>query len=275
MIAVIIPTLNEEETIKSVIEKFPESYRNEKLEIYVIDGGSTDKTRKIAERSGAKVLRQRLSGGKGDGVREALEQIEASIYVMTDGDGTYEPEEIGKLLNPVLENEAEHVIGSRTRREKGAISKLNLFGNKIFNLITRLSTGKPIKDMLSGYRAFTHESLNHTAFTRPGFGIETEMTFSALENNVPMVEVPIKYSKRDINGESKLHPVKDGWRIVKTIIWSIRDLNPLKFFSVSALILLLLASYPAYLTVSQKLRTGFIQDLGPALFASVLIILGL
>lgn len=273
MIAILIPTLNEEEAIEQVIEGFPSAYRDREVKTYVIDGGSTDKTVELAEEAGAEVIHQKLEGGKGDGVREALEKIDADIYVMIDGDGTYDPSELGKLLDPILDSGAEHVIGCRVDREKNAIPRLNLLGNKLFNFMARISTGKQVTDMLSGYRAFTKESLNHTSFTRPGFGIETEMTFTALENNVSTAEVPISYSQRE--GNSKLHPVKDGWRIIKTIIWSVRDLSPLKFFSVAAAFLILLAVYPAHIVVVQRIQHGQIQDLGPALFASVLIIIAL
>lgn len=273
MIAAIIPTLNEEKSIEQVIKGFPCIYRDHEIKIYVIDGGSTDSTREIAENAGAEIIEQRLGGGKGDGMREAFEKVDADIYVMIDGDQTYDPSEVGKLLDPIFDKGAEQVIGWRKNREEGAIPRLNLFGNRIFNLITRISTGKGINDMLSGYRAFTHESLKHTGMTSPGFGIETEMTFSALENNIPIEEVPISYKKR--KGKSKLHPVKDGWRIVKTIIWSIRDLKPLKFFSAAALILFVMAGYPAYIVIGQRLQYGQIQDVAPALFASVLIIIGI
>ncbi len=271
MIAIIIPALNEEEAIESVIEGFPASYRNHSMETYVIDGGSTDGTQELAESAGAKVIKQRRGGGKGNGVSQALEEIDADIYVMIDGDSTYDPKEIDRLVDPIIEGEAEHVIGRRSDREKGAIPRINLVGNYVFNLITRLMTGKDIRDMLSGYRAFTRESLEHTHFTRPGFGIETEMTFTALENHVPIKEVEISYGNR--KGNSKLHPMRDGWRIINTIIWSIRDMNPLKFFSTISLLLLVLAAYPSYLTIQQKLSEGIIQHPGTAIAAGVLAIL--
>jgi glycosyltransferase involved in cell wall biosynthesis len=271
MIAAIVPTLNEEEAIAEVIEGLPGSYRGHDVEVHVVDGGSTDRTVERAEGAGANVIHQRRSGGKGNGVSQALAEIDADIYVMLDGDGTYDPGELGKLLDPVIDGSAEHVVGRRSNRERGAIPRLNLLGNYLFNLVTRVSTGEEIHDMLSGYRAFTRESLKHTDFTRPGFGIETEMTFTALENNVPIEEVEISYMERE--GQSKLNPLSDGWRIVNTIIWSIRDMNPLKFFSTISVFILLLAVYPSYLTVRQKLATGYIQDLGPALAAGVLLIL--
>ncbi len=271
MIAVIVPTLNEEEAVESVIEGFPEEYRDHDLEIYVVDGGSTDSTVEKARDAGAEIIHQTRKGGKGNGLSQALEEIDADIYVTIDGDGTYDPDEIGRVLDPILEGEAEHVIGRRSRREKGSIPRLNLVGNRVFNLIARFTTGKNIHDMLSGYRAFTRESLEHTYFTSPGFGIETEMTFTAIENHVPVKEVEISYYNR--KGESELNPVKDGWRIVKTIVWSVRDMNPLKFFSSIALLFTLMASYPAYLAIKEKLTTGFIQNPGTAITAGVLVIL--
>lgn len=270
MIAVIIPTLNEEKTIRQVIEGFPESYRGHEVDITVIDGGSTDDTCEIVRETGAELIDQRLSGGKGNGVRQALEQVEADLYVMIDGDGTYEPSEMEKLVDPLLDGEAGHVIGWRKNREKGSIPFINRFGNRFFNFATRLTTGVSIHDMLSGYRAFTDESLKQTSFTRPGFGIETEMTMTAIENDVKMKEIPIIYRKR--KGKSKLHPFKDGWRIINTLVWSIRDTNPLKFFSAISLLVVLAGLYPAYLTVEEKLTLGYIEHLGPPIAAGTFLI---
>jgi len=271
MIAVIIPTLDEEKAIKEVINGFPDIYRGFEVEKYVIDGGSCDRTVSIAKGAGAEVLHQKLDGGKGNGVRQCMNEVDADIYVMIDGDGTYSPDEFSKIVDPVIDGEAEQVIGRRSRREEGSIPKLNLVGNKIFNLVTRLTTREKIHDMLSGYRSFSKESLKYTDMTRPGFGIETEMTFTAIENNVPIKEVDIKYAERE--GDSKLNPVSDGWRIFTTLIWSIRDMNPLKFFSSVSFFLMLLAVYPSYLTIEQRLRTGEITNIMPALTASVFLIL--
>lgn len=273
MIAVIIPTLNEEEAIEEVIQSFPKKSHGNNVKLFVIDGGSSDRTIEIAENSRAEVIKQRLGGGKGNGVRQALNEIEADIYAMIDGDGTYDPKELDKVIDPIVNQRAEHVIGRRSERSSDAIPKLNLFGNYVFNLAVRLSTKEQVHDMLSGYRAFTDYSLDYTEFTEPGFGIETEMTFTAIENKVPIEEVDISYEERE--GESKLNPISDGWRIITTIIWSIRDMNPLKFFSTVSLLFFILAIYPSYLAVSQYLSNGRIVDLAPSLVASVLIIIGL
>jgi len=273
MISVIIPTLNEKEAIKEVIENFPEKCQGHEVELYVIDGGSNDGTTNIAENTRVEVIKQRLNGGKGNGVRQAIGEIESDIYAMIDGDGTYDPKELDKVVEPIINDRAEHVIGRRSERSSNAIPKLNLLGNYVFNLAVRLSTKEEVHDMLSGYRAFTDYSLQHTEFTEPGFGIETEMTFTAIENKVPIEEVDISYEERE--GESKLNPISDGWRIITTIIWSIRDMNPLKFFSTVSLLFFTLAVYPSYLAVSQYLSNGRIVDLAPSLVASVLIIIGL
>ncbi|MFB6216986.1 MAG: glycosyltransferase [Candidatus Nanohaloarchaea archaeon] len=273
MIAVIIPTLNEEKSIREVLNSIPERCRGHEVSKYVVDGGSQDDTVDVARSSDASVIHQSLTGGKGDGLREAIESIDAEIYVTIDGDNTYEGGELEKLIEPIEKGQAKHVIGKRSHRERGSITKLNLLGNKLINFMARLATGKKISDMLSGYRAFTEDSLKYTDFTDPGFGIETEMTVSALENNVPIKEVDIKYRRR--TGESKLNPFRDGYRIFKTLIWIIRDAKPLRFFSAISTILLIIATYPGYLTLMQKAEKGRIVNIGPPLFASFLVIIAL
>lgn len=272
MIAVIIPTLNEEEAIEKVIDGFPDSYNGYEVEKFVVDGGSTDSTVEKAEEAGATVIEQRLDGGKGNGLSQVLDEVDAEFYVMIDGDATYDPGEFGKVVDPVLKGEAEHVIGWRKNREKGSIPLLNKIGNRLFNLVTRTWTGKSVHDMLSGYRAFTKKSLKYTDLTRPGFGIETEMTFTALENHVPIEEVEISYRERE--GDSKLHPIKDGWRIINTLTWSIRDMSPLSFFSIISITSFLLAAYPASIIIHQKLAYGQVRDIFPGFVSGILIILG-
>lgn len=270
MIAVVIPTLDEEEGIADVVGRFPGSYRDHDIQVFVVDGGSSDRTVELAEEAGAEILVQRLSGGKGDALRQAFQNIDADYYVTIDGDGTYDPRELDRLLDPLMDGEAGQVIGTRSDREDGSIPFLNRIGNRIFNFFTRSATGREVNDMLSGYRALTRESLENTSLTRPGFGIETELTFSAIENNVVVREVPITYSKR--KGESKLQPVRDGWRIFKTVVWSVRDLQPLKFFSFAALLMLLIAAYPSFLVFEEKIVTGRVQSLGPVVFSALCII---
>lgn len=273
MIAVLVPTLNEGKGIEEVLDAVPEEVSGKKTKIYIIDGGSTDGTVEKAEEKDAEIISQRMEGGKGEAVRQALREIDAEYYVMIDGDATYDPAEMEKLMAPILAGRAEHVIGRRKPVEKGALNRLNSLGNKAFNLMTRFLTGREVTDMLSGYRAFTKKSLERTSYSRPGFGIETEMTVSVLENNIPFEEVEVSYYRRE--GSSKLSPFRDGWRIAKTLAWTVRDLNPLKFFLLAAGVVLVIAIYPSFLTWEEKIVTGRVQSLGPIVFSAMLYILAL
>lgn len=224
-ICILIPTLNEEESIGKVIDGFiKEGFSN----ILVIDGNSTDKTREIAKSKGAKVIIQ--SGkGKGQAVKEAFSIINDDIIVLVDGDGTYLPEEAKKLIEPIKKGIAEHVIGNRFAKfEKGAFTRLNLIGNKLLNLFFRLSYGIELHDILSGYRALKKEVYKSVELRKTGFEVETELTVETLAKGFRVVEVPITYKKR--KGETKLNPIKDGFRIASTIYSLIKRYSPARYF---------------------------------------------
>lgn len=223
-VTILIPTKNEEEGIGWVIEEFKKlGYNN----ILVIDGHSTDRTREIAKEKGAKVVLQ--SGrGKGQAVAEALKMIESEVVVMIDGDGTYDPKDVEKLLEPIRRGIADHVIGNRLMNfEKGAFTKLNLIGNKIFNALFRFLYGVPVYDMLTGYRALTKALYKSVELEKHGFEVETELTVETVAKGFRIAEVPINYYKR--KGNANLHPIKDGWRIGKAIIEMLVRYNPAKY----------------------------------------------
>lgn len=234
-VTILIPTKNEEDGIGWVIDEFRKlGYNN----IFVIDGHSTDRTREIAEAKGAKVVLQ--SGkGKGQAVAEAFKMIDTPVVVMIDGDGTYDPKDIEKMLQPIERGIAEHVIGNRLENfEKGAFTRLNLIGNKIFNWLFRFLYGVEVHDMLSGYRAFTRELYKSVELEKHGFEVETELTVETVVKGFRIAEVPINYYKR--KGKANLHPIKDGWRIGKTIIELLVRYNPAKYlYFVGALFLIL------------------------------------
>ena len=223
-ITVIIPTLNEEKTIGEVIDRFKRIGYND---ILVIDGNSTDKTREIAREKGAKVVVQ--SGkGKGQAIAEAFEIVESDVVVLIDGDGTYLPEEVDKLLKPILTNKAEHVIGNRfANYEKGAFTRLNLIGNKIINFLFRICYGVEVHDILSGYRALTREVYKNVELKKHGFEIETELTVETLAKGFRIAEVPITYKKR--KGRTKLKPIRDGIKIGKTVYELIMRYSPARY----------------------------------------------
>lgn len=226
-VCILIPTLNEGKTIGGIVSEFRSmGFSN----ILVIDGHSKDGTAKIAEKAGAKVVLQ--SGkGKGQAITQAFQVINNKYVVMIDGDGTYLPEEVYKLLEPVTSGLADHVIGGRTANfKKGAFTRLNLFGNFILNKIFGFAYGVWLEDILSGYRAFRYDAIKQIELNRTGFEVETEITVECVKKNLKIVEVPITYLSRVSGAETKLKPIRDGFRIASTIFLLARMHNPLFYF---------------------------------------------
>jgi len=231
-VCIFIPVLNEENAIRDVIISFKEiGYTN----ILVFDGNSKDKTRDVAEAAGARVVVQ--SGkGKGQAMIQAFESITEKYIVMIDGDGTELPEEISSLLYPVLEGKADHVAGNRIAgRTKDAFTPMNLAGNRMINWFFRRAFKSNLKDILTGYRAFTRESIQALDLKQHGFVIETEMTVECLMKEQKIIEVPITYLPRPEKVETKLHPIRDGYRISMAVYKYSRIYNPIFFFGVWSL----------------------------------------
>ena len=223
-VTIIIPTLNEEEGIGKVIDAFKEQgYTN----IFVIDGNSRDRTRDIAKEKGVTVVVQ--SGkGKGQAVAEAFSLVNSEVVVLIDGDGTYDPYDIEKMLEPIRKGIADHVIGNRLLKyEDGAFTRLNVTGNKILNWLFRFMYGVELYDILSGYRALTKDVYKNVNLTKHGFEVEVELTVETLANGFKITEVPINYHRR--HGKTKLSPLGDGFRIGKAIMEMLVRYNPAKY----------------------------------------------
>ncbi len=224
-VCILIPTLNEERSIGWIIDEFKRlGFEN----ILVIDGHSTDRTVEIAKSKGAKVVIQ--SGkGKGQAIAEAFQILENDVVVMIDGDGTYLPEDVYRLLEPIERGSADHVIGNRLENfEKGAFTKLNLIGNKILNFIFRVMYGEDLHDILSGYRALTKDVYKSVELKKQGFEVETELTVETLAKGFKIVEVPIRYRRRV--GRTKLKPFRDGIKIALTIYDLLKRYSPGRYF---------------------------------------------
>jgi dolichol-phosphate mannosyltransferase len=214
-------------------------------DVLVIDGGSDDDTQRAAKEAGARVVEQSGSG-KGQAVREAIhEHLERPYVVMIDGDGTYLPNEVNRLLEPI-EDGADHVLGNRLGNPE-AFTRLNFVGNRIFNFEFRLAHGKHLGDILTGYRAFTLESARELTFTEEGFGIETEMCAEALGAGHRVETVDITYLERPEDSEEKLHPVLDGGRIGYVVYKTTRRTRPAFFYGVTLVTLVLIAAVVASL----------------------------
>jgi len=254
-VVVVIPTLNEEEGIKWVLSRVHETLRStgKKYHVIVVDGGSKDRTVEIARSNGAEVIMQN-GKGYGDayiqGFKYAISKYSPQAIVMLDADGTYDPQEIPKLLKPIEEKEADMVIGNRfAGLQPGAMTKLNKIGNKILSWLARIMIGINVKDTQSGYRAMTKELLQTIPLTHKGMPFATELIVEAYAHGYNIKEEPITYRPR-IGGQPKLNPLKDGYRILKTIIKFALRYNPTFFaFTLGALLLipgLTLGTYVAY-----------------------------
>lgn len=215
-VTIIIPTLNESETIKQVITGFKtQGYTN----ILVIDGGSTDGTVKIAKSCAVQVETQNPeTTGKGAAVIESLEYIKTPYIVFIDGDLTYDPSEVPTLLQP-LQNGYDEVIGNRfAQPEDAALSPLHKFGNYIIQSVFAACTFNKPFDILSGYRAYRTEALKSLPLSCHSFGIEIEISILAHFNDISTKVVPITYAPRPENSEAELNSFTDGFEIIKTAL---------------------------------------------------------
>ncbi len=228
-VCILIPTLNEGKTIGGLVREFKSmGYSN----VLVIDGHSSDDTVKNAQKEGAEVVVQ-SDTGKGQAVSQAFSLIKSKYVVMLDGDGTYLPEEVDKILEPVIAGQADHVIGNRfARYQKGAFTRLNLFGNRILNRIFGFAYGVWLEDILSGYRAFNNNAIKQIELNRTGFEVETEITVECVKKDLKIVEVPITYLARASGAATKLQPLRDGFRIASTIYLLAKTHNPLFYFNI-------------------------------------------
>ena len=251
-VCVLVPTYNEAATIEDVVSSFVEGGFDHVL---VIDGGSDDGTRELAARAGAQVVEQSGEGegsGKGQAVREAIDRHVNEPYVlMLDGDATYRPDEADRLLEPLLQGRADHVIGNRfADMEPGAMTGLNRVGNGIINTAFSVIHGRNLTDILSGYRAFSLESARRMDLTADGFGIETEMAVECVKHGLSTAVVPITYQARPDDSETNLNPFSDGAVIILTLYRMAKTNNPLFYFGsvgvASSFVGVLLALYVGY-----------------------------
>lgn len=268
-VCVLIPTLNEKATIGSVIEEFHTlGYYN----ILVVDGHSTDGTQEIAEKLGATVMTQQ-GRGKGAAMIEAFATITAPYILMLDGDGTNPPEYADAMIEPLVAGRADHVIGNRLNQyERGALTRLNRFGNLIMNTLFKWAHGVYMTDILSGYRGFTKGTVKMMNLTETGFEIETEICSAMIQQGLRFEVVPTYYKKRP-GSPTKLHPVRDGYKILRAINRYGKMNNPLYHFTVVG-ILLGLAGFCLGLYVLFEWLAG-IEHLFMGILTMLLIITGI
>jgi glycosyltransferase involved in cell wall biosynthesis len=264
-IAVLIPCYNEELTVAEVVDSFKAILPQ--ADIYVYDNNSQDKTIEKAKESGA-IVRHEQRQGKGFVVQRMFREVEADVYVMVDGDSTYPPNEVEKLIAPILSQQADMVVGSRLMSESASeFKKLNRFGNNVFLWTINYIFNVRLTDILSGYRAFNRNFVKNLPLFGGGFEIETELTIKALTRDYQIAEIPIDLGVRPEGSSSKINYIRDGFLILNMIFSLFRDYKPLTFFGAIGIFLMLCGLPFGGLVVYEFVETGLVLRLPSAVLA--------
>jgi glycosyltransferase involved in cell wall biosynthesis len=272
-IAVLIPCYNEEMTVASVIEQFRAQLPD--ADIYVFDNNSSDQTVQEAQRAGA-IVAYETRQGKGYVVQSMFRQVEADIYVLVDGDGTYPAEAVHRLTESILNDEADMVVGSRLHgQSQSELKSVNRFGNRTVLSVLNFIFKVKLTDILSGYRVFNRQFVKNLPLFAGGFEIETELTIKALEQHYRIVEVPINLSTRPEGSNSKIRIFNDGFRILSTIFTLFRDYKPLAFFTAAGLLLVGAGFIPGVIVILEFIRTHKILRMPSAILAVGLVLSGM
>lgn len=272
-IAVLIPCLNEAQTIAGVIRDFQAQLPD--AAIYVFDNHSTDQTVAQAARAGA-VVRHETRQGKGHVIRAMFRQVEADIYVMVDGDGTYPADKVHELIGPIRDDEADMVIGSRLLAGARSQFKIpNRLGNLAFRLLLNALFRVHITDVLSGYRVFSRRVVKSLPFLSRGFESETELTVKCLERGYRIIEIPVSLAPRPTGSYSKINVALDGLRILDTILALARDYKPLTAFGLLGLLLVVSGLVPGLIVIREFLSTGLVLRMPSAILAVGFVLAGL
>lgn len=268
-IAVIIPCYNEALSIESVVNGFRAALPS--ADIYVFDNNSSDQTAEVAARAGAHVRRETRQG-KGNVVRRMFADIDADVYVMVDGDGTYDPAVAPQLVDELLSGPYDLVNGVRVQTGAKAYRPGHVTGNRALTGLVRMLFGAGGRDMLSGYKAMSNRFVKSFPVRSRGFEIETELLIHAVELGVPMSEVETAYGDRPEGSHSKLNTIRDGLRILRLIAHLVKRERPLQFFSWAAALLAVVSIIISIPVVIEFLETGLVPRLPTAVLSVGLMI---
>ena len=269
-IAVLIPCYNEEATVAEVVAGFRQALPG--AVVYVYDNNSADATRAKAAAAGA-VVRSEPGQGKGHVVRRMFADVDADIYVLADGDATYDASAAGRLVQTLINDRVDMVVGARRANGAQAYPRGHVFGNWLFNTLFARLFGGGFTDIFSGYRVFSRRFVKSFPALSTGFEIETELSVHARQLRIPTAEVPLEYGERPEGSDSKLRTFSDGFKILWTLMLLVKETRPLAFFSTISAILAALALVIAYPVVATYLQTGLVPRFPTAFLAMGLMVL--
>ncbi|MBL9019711.1 MAG: glycosyltransferase [Myxococcales bacterium] len=269
-VAVLVPCFNEEAAIEKVVKDFQAALPN--ATIYVYDNNSTDRTSDVAAAAGAQV-RKEYRRGKGNVVRRMFNDIEADVYVMVDGDDTYDASRAPELVMKLVDENLDMVVGRRIETHQAAYRAGHRLGNAVLTGLVRWLFSATIVDMLSGYRVFSRRFVkSFPSFSRE-FEIETELTVHAMQMKMPVAEVDTNYKERPPGSTSKLRTFRDGWRILVTIMNLMRNERPLLFFSWIGLMLAIVAVILGIPVIKTYAETGLVPRIPTAILCTGLVVM--
>ena len=273
-IAVLIPCYNESKTIEKVVKDYksvlPEA------DIYVYDNNSKDNTDEIARKAGA-IVRYEYRQGKGNVIRTMFREIDADCYLMIDGDDTYPKENAREMCDLVLNGKADMVIGDRLSSTYFTENKrpFHNFGNRIVRYLINKLFKNNVKDIMTGYRAFSYEFAKGFPVLSKGFEIETEMTIHAVDKNFKLVEIPVTYRDRPEGSVSKLNTYSDGFKVLKTIATVFKEYRPGLFLDIVAILLFLLSLILGIPVLSEYFKTGLVPRFPSLIVATVFLVMAM
>jgi glycosyltransferase involved in cell wall biosynthesis len=269
-IAVLLPCYNEEAAIGATVAGFRAALPG--AIVYVYDNNSRDRTREVAAQAGA-VVRGEKQQGKGHVVRRMFADVDADVYVMADGDLTYDPASAPQMVHLLLAEQLDMVVGTRRHDEKSAYRGGHVLGNKLFTGLLSGLFGRSFSDIFSGYRVFSRRFVKSFPVLSAGFEIETEMSVHALELRMPVGEVETAYAARPEGSHSKLSTYGDGWRILKTIGTLYRIERPVLFYGAIGALLVIAAVLLAIPLVRTYLQTGLVPRFPTAILITGMVII--
>jgi glycosyltransferase involved in cell wall biosynthesis len=269
-IAVLLPCYNEEAAIAKTIAGFRKALPG--AAIYVYDNNSRDKTMEKARKAGAIVRSERMQG-KGHVVRRMFADVDADVYVMADGDLTYDPKAAPAMVGQLLAEQLDMVVGTRQHEAKAAYRGGHVLGNRVFTGLLARLFGRSFSDIFSGYRVFSRRFVKSYPVLSEGFEIETEMSVHALELRMPIGEVATAYGARPEGSESKLSTFRDGWRILKTIATLYRVERPVLFYGLIGALLVVAAIILAVPLVFTYVDTGLVPRFPTAILVTGMVII--